>query len=283
MTTADHPLLRLLDLPGVRERVDAVRDDAAALRFHEGLRRRIPEAAAESRVRGAGASARLDGARLPDDVLREYAVGARAWPDPLDPTERVARGALQAVAEVEHLGRRALAQPRAALARLHTVSASWLLAPEALGRPRAGGEGCAELEPVGPAPSATAAGDRLRAVVGVLGELGAGAALPVPLVAAVVHAEVATARPFAAGNGLVARALERAVLVAGGTDATAVSVPEAGHEAAGHAAYVGALAAYATGGEQGVALWLTTALDAQRAGVARGVAVAGAVRRGRLT
>ena len=55
------------------------------LRFHEALRRRIPEAAAESRVRGARASAALDGADLPVELVRELMSGARAWPDELDP------------------------------------------------------------------------------------------------------------------------------------------------------------------------------------------------------
>lgn len=277
MTAAD-PVLALLDLDGVRAGVDAVRDDAARLRFHEGLRRRIPEAAAESRVRGAGASSRLDGARLPDDVIREYVVGARAWPDPLDPTEQVARGAVNAVVEAEHLGPRCATSPRQVLARLHTVAAAYRLPADELGRPRA--HGCAELVEVGVAPAADLARARLDRVVGLLGRMGA---LPGPLVAALAHAEIATARPFAAGNGIVARALERMVLTAGGTDPTAVCVPEVGYERAGHTAYLGALAAYASGSPQGIALWLTHALDAQRVGVSAGVAVADAVRRGRLS
>ena len=52
---------------------------------------------------------------------------------------------------------------------------------------------------------------------------------PALLVAAVVHAELATAAPFASHNGIVARAAERLVLVARGVDAKSLVVPEAGH------------------------------------------------------
>lgn len=104
-----------------------------------------------------------------------------------------------------------------------------------------------------------------------------------PLVAALVHAELAVARPFGVANGVVARTVERAVLFAGGTDPTAVSVPEVGYERAGHTAYLGALTAYASATPDGVGLWLRHALDAQRVGVDAGVAVADAVRRGRLS
>ena len=63
-------------------------------------------------------------------------------------------------------------------------------------------------------------------------------------------------RPFVQGNGVVARAVERALLQATGLDPTGVAVPEVGHLRGGLAPYVGALAAYATGTVDGVALWL---------------------------
>ena len=53
--------------------------------------------------------------------------------------------------------------------------------------------------------------------------------LPVVVAAAVVHAELATVRPFVRGNAVVARALDRAVVQAGGLDPTGVAVTEAGH------------------------------------------------------
>ena len=64
------------------------------------------------------------------------------------------------------------------------------------------------------------------------------------LVAAVVHAELATAAPFASHNGIVARAAERLVLVARGVDEKSLLVPEAGHRRL-RAEYESNLRAYA--------------------------------------
>ncbi len=81
----------LATLPGVPEQTTAAREACTRLRWHEALRRRIPEAAAESRVRGAQASAALEGANLPVDVVRDLMRGARSWPEQLDPVEQVAK------------------------------------------------------------------------------------------------------------------------------------------------------------------------------------------------
>ena len=78
-------LAALTELPDVRGRADAAREACTRLRFHEALRRRIPEAAAESRVRGAQASAALDGADVPVGLVRELMSGVRPWPARLDP------------------------------------------------------------------------------------------------------------------------------------------------------------------------------------------------------
>ena len=56
---------RLAELPGIPEQVEAAREACTRLRWHQALRRRIPEAAAESRVRGAAASGELEGASVP--------------------------------------------------------------------------------------------------------------------------------------------------------------------------------------------------------------------------
>ena len=71
-------LAALADLPGIRAKAEAVREACTRLRFHEALRRRIPEAAAESRVRGARASAVLDGVDDPLDLVRGLTTGGSA-------------------------------------------------------------------------------------------------------------------------------------------------------------------------------------------------------------
>ncbi|MDF2144710.1 Fic family protein [Knoellia sp. p5-6-4] len=269
----------LATLPGVPEQTDAAREACTKLRWHEALRRRIPEAAAESRVRGAHASAALEGANLSVEIVRDLMRGAQQWPSDPDPVEQVARGVVQATAETERLGAMLRTAPLQALARLHVAAASGLVAPDQLGRPRRPGEECAEFVDLGPAPDADVVQERLATLVEVLL---AGDKAPAVVVAALVHAEIAHVRPFVRGNGAVARAMERAVIQSTGLDPTGVVVSEAGHGAQGGPAYLGALAAYGTGSPEGVALWLAHCCEAIVAGAAEGVRICDAVRAGRL-
>lgn len=279
-------LAALVDLSDVRDRADAVREACTQLRFHEALRRRIPEAAAESRVRGAQASARLDGVEYPLDGVRGLMVGQYAWSEPPDrrPGDTATiQGAVQATAETERVGPIVRTAPLQALARLHVAAASSVVGAAALGRPRVGDEDCTELVDLGPAPSADEVAARL-AQVAELVVTGARAAnrVPAAVLAAVVHAEILAVRPFVHGNGLVARAMERVLLQSLGLDPTGVAVPEAGHFSAGVPKYVGSAAGYAQGSVDGVALWLRHAMDAYLAGAAEGHRVSDAVRAGRL-
>ena len=83
--------------------------------------------------------------------------------------------------------------------------------------------------------------------------------------AAVVHADLATAAPFGSHNGIVARAAERLVLVSRGVDEKSLVVPEAGH-LANRAAYESNLRGYRDGGRAGVHAWLLYAAEAYAAG-----------------
>ena len=94
---------RLAELPGIPEQVEAAREACTRLRWHQALRRRIPEAAAESRVRGAAASGELEGATVPVDVLRDIVRGAVTWSPSPDPVEVTMRGVLAATAETERM------------------------------------------------------------------------------------------------------------------------------------------------------------------------------------
>lgn len=270
----------LATLPGMSEKIDAARQACTQLRWHNALRRRIPEAAAESRVRGAWASGELDGARLSVDIVRDLMRGAVTWHDEPDPVEQVMRGVVAATAETERLGAVVLNAPMQALARLHTAAAAGLVPDDELGRPRRDGEDCREFIEIGDAPPAAEARERLQRVVEILASA---ATLPVPIVAALAHAEIVTARPFTRGNGVVARAIERAVIQAGGLDPTGVAVPEAGHGTGGGPAYLGGLTAYTRGDAAGVGLWLTHCCDAIVAGAAEGERISDAVLAGRLT
>jgi Fic family protein len=279
---AADALRALADLPGVADRVAAARTACEQLRWHEALRRRIPEAAAESRVRGAQASAALEGATVPLDLVRDVMRGAARWPLDPDPVEQVARGAVQATAESEHVRSLVSTAPLQALARLHVAAASGLVDDAQLGRPRTAGETSSELADLGAPPAAGELQDRLDGLVQVL-TVAAADGVPALVVAAVAHAEVAVLRPFVRGNGVVGRALERSVVQARGLDPTGVAVTEAGHAAQGGPAYLGALAAYGTGSRAGVRLWLEHCASALVAAAQQGGEVCDAVRAGRLT
>ena len=266
-------------LPGIADKIAAARAACEQVRWHEALRRRIPEASAESRVRGAQASAALEGATVPLDLVRDVMRGAAQWPLQPDPVERVARGAVQATAESEHVRSLVTRAPLQALARLHVAAASGLGPDEQLGRPRLEGEGSAEFTDLGVAPDAGQLRARLDGLVAVMT---VGASVPALVVTAVAHAEIATVRPFVRGNGVVARAVERALVQATGLDPTGVVVTEAGHAAQGGPAYLGALAAYGTGTREGVALWVGHCADAVVAGAQAGEQICDAVRAGRL-
>ena len=267
---------RLHGLPGVADSVTQAREACTRLRWHPALRRRTAEAAAESRVRAARASAALEGAQLPVAMFRDAARGAEPLPD--DPVGRVAHGALRAVAETEHLGQNWQATSAQAMARLHLAAATGVLDEGDLGRPRRPDEppreGAADL----PAPMGAALRARIQATADLLG---AAPSAPALLVAALVHAEVLTARPFVACNGVVARSLARAVVVTRGLDPAGVAVWEAGHLASGPT-YQAALAGYASGDPDGLALWLRTAAKAIVDGAAEGARVCDAVVAGRF-
>jgi hypothetical protein len=85
------------------------------------------------------------------------------------------------------------------------------------------------------------------------------------LVAAWVHGALATAAPFASHNGIVARAVERLVLVNRGVDEKSLVVPEAGHLAL-RPQYESNLRGYAEGGQAGLHSWLLYAAEAYAAG-----------------
>lgn len=264
----------LLAMSGVREASDRAREACTALRWHAALRRRIPEAAAESRVRGARATALLEGVDVDAGTVRDLLRGALDWPERPDPWELMLRGAIQVTAGTEQASGVALQD----IVRFHTAATSALSDADQIGRPRGVQEQCAELLALGPAPSGAEALARLRGVLELLDD----PAAPAPLAGALLHAEIAVARPFVRGNGLVARAAHRAQLKASGLDPTGVAVIEAGYAAKGTADYLGALTAYAQGGSEGVRLWLIHSADAIVTAAAAGVQICDVILAGRL-
>ncbi len=226
---ASDPLLRLTRLEGVASAMTAARDGVDALLRDRGLRRTTPDLTGESLLRGAHASAVLEGSQSSLEAMREGSGDA------------IAQAALRVSTELLGLGPTLTRSPLQALARLHTLAAHGVVADPDLGRPRD-----------------AAAAARLQDLGALLAEPTQAPAL---LLAAVVHADLATAAPFASHNGLVARAGERLVLVARGVDATSLTVPEAGHLAL-RAEYESNLRGYRDGGLAGMHGWLLYAAEA---------------------
>lgn len=227
------PLAWLVSLEGVPSAFAAARDGIDAVLRDRGLRRTSPETTGESLLRGAHASAVLEGS---SSTLAEVRAGSG---------DEVARDAVRLSATLLASAPTLSRSPLQALARLHAVVAGPTLTDDRLGRPR--DEGSAR---------------RLQAVARVL----AGSPnVPALLVAAVVHADLMTAAPFASHNGVIARAAERLVLVTRGVDEKSLTVPEAGHLAL-RAQYESNLAGYRDGGRAGMQAWLLYAAEAYAAG-----------------
>src|SRR3954462_4459230 len=164
---APDPLAPLLDLPGVRDAADGARAGIDRLLDHKVLRRESAGVSTESALRGARASAALEGVDVPLADLRSGEI-----------TDPVVQGALRVSAG---LGSMVDTWPRApgqVLARLHLLAAADLVDRAELGRP------------------APHAGPRLAGLFSLV--TGATTA-PAVLVAALVHGELAALAPFGSG------------------------------------------------------------------------------------
>jgi len=229
---ASDPLAWLVSLEGVPSAYAAVRDGIDVMLRDRGLRRTSPETTAESLLRGAHASAVLEGS---GSTLAEVREGRG---------DEVAQDAVRVSTELLSLAPLMDRSPSQALARLHALAAASL--PDDLrGRPRG-----------------TESAARLRDIATLLTKPTDAPAL---LVAALIHAELVTAAPFASHNGVVARAAERLVLVSRGVDEKSLVVPEAGHLAL-RAAYESNLVGYGEGGAAGMHAWVLYAAEAFAAG-----------------
>lgn len=234
------PLSNLAELPGVPDAVATARGDVDRALGHRVLRSRSAEVSAESALRGARASAALEGSDLP---LEEARAGAES--------SLVVRGAVRASGELGTMLDTWRRAPRQVLARLHVLAATGLAAPEALGRPRSDLR-ATDVLGLGDPPPPEEVSVRLDALADLLA---AGTSAPALVVAAVVHGELLALRPFGFGDGLLARAAERLTLVSWGLDPKSLVVPEVGHLEA-RKDYARAARGYATGDSEMVAAWV---------------------------
>lgn len=311
------PLAPLGELPGVADAVAETRRAVDRLYGHRVMRRRGAEVTAESALRGARASAALEGANWPLEEVRRRTDFGR------DAEARLVGGALRLNAEVGRLLGTWRHSPLQVLARLHLLAvgdsaeqtsgraeatADATAGVTAVGRPRRAEEPAevlfrhplaatekaetdfAALErtldlSLPPAPSAAEVSARLDTLAQLLASRGGTKhpnerTAPALVVAAVVQGELLTLRPFASANGLVARAATRIVLIAEGLDPKAVCPMEVGLAELGSDAYLAALAGYASGTSAGMAAWIAHCAQALRLGVRESTAVCEAMQRG---
>lgn len=226
-------LEQLAGLEGVASAMASTRDGIDALLRDRGLRRTPPELTTESLLRGAVASARLAGSRCTDEQVR-----AGDLDDLATSAVRVATGLMALVPVMRH-------SPQRTLTRLHILAAKGQVPEDELGRPRPGAD--------------TA---RLAAWSRLLVTRSSASAL---VTAAVAHAELRAIAPFGVHDALVARAVERLVLVVKGVDPTSLTVPEAGHAAMAQR-YESTVQRYAEGGAGAAHAWLLYAAEAYAAG-----------------
>jgi hypothetical protein len=219
MSSSTDAFAALARLEGVPSAFASARDGIDVLLRDRGLRRTGPDVTTESLLRGARASAELEGAEFDED------------------------GAVRLSAELLGLLPVWRRSPLQALARMHALAARGVVDDDQLGRPVRGADRLGDLASRVTNPTSA----------------------PALLVAAVVHAEIVATEAFAVGNGVVARAAERLVLVDRSVDPASVTVPEAGHLAAGPA-YAALVRAYREGEPAAVRQWLLHCAEAYAKG-----------------
>lgn len=232
------PLEPLAYLPGVEEAVDKANDYIARVHRHPANLRGWDVTGAESVLRGARASAQLDGGTpwLPEDGQVEDPILAGS----LRAAEMLAP---DGITETQTTWRRA---PLQVIARINAV-ASPQMSDEAF---RAKAAGSAEFLVPG-RPKRDADG-RLQ----LLGRLiSGGTKVNSVVLSAIIHGELLALSPFADANGVTARACSRLATISGGLDPRGLGVPEVWWNRR-REEYRAKAAGFAEGTAEGVAEWI---------------------------
>ena len=244
----------LSDLPGVFEAVDGVRAAVDGLLREPALRRDRGRVRAAARTEAAWASAVLSGADVSLDDFRAQFAEPGLEDDAGGDDALVCAASMRAYRDMRTLSDTWRVAPLQALAKLHSVVAAEVATGDGLGRPR--------LEPV------------VTARLNSLAEHVTQTKAPGVVVYGIVQGELLDLQPFGWGDGLVARAASRLVLVSRGVDPDALTVPEQGLLNLGADTYATKLAAYQQGTPEGVAEWLVFMAEAIRQGAHSARAIA---------
>lgn len=143
--------------------------------------------------------------------------------------------------------------PLQAIARIHSLAAVGLTDDERLGRPRA----------------AASVGKRLE----ILRDVVTSTRVSAPLLAAVVHGELLTLRPFGVADGVVARGVSRLVTIASGLDTHGLGVPES-YWMRKVGDYRAAAQGFESGTREGLAAWIVHSGAGLKAGAREALSIA---------
>lgn len=254
-------------MPGVADAAEQARSALAAAHRHRFNLRGWPKSAAVAASRAARASDVLaDGedTTLPAAERRSSSQGRMsavadhegrptADPDSVPVTPAVAVATALGVDTVENTVATWRRAPLQVLARMHVLAVGAEADPSLVGRPR----------------SAVVA-RRLD----MLAQLVTGTtSAPAPVLAAIVHAELLSLRPFGSHDGVVARGAARLTTIATGLDPHGLGVPEI-EWMRRPADYTSAIDGYSAGDASGVAEWIIFCCRAMEVGAAEAVKIA---------
>lgn len=246
-TSVTDPLAPLLELPGILDAAERARDALGGVHRHKANRRGWPATAAEAAVRAARSSSVLEGGSM--DFPREGEDGDPILAGCLRVGAALDGDALQNMLPV---WKRA---PLQALARLHLLAAADLVEDHTLlGRPR----------------EADGVGERLDLLAQLVT---GGTAAPAPVIAAIVHGELLTLKPFGSADGVVARAASRLVATSSGLDPHNLGVPEVSWMRRPQIYRSGA-EGFASGTASGVGSWIMYCCGAIEAGAVEATSIA---------
>lgn len=254
----NDPLAPLIALDGVAEAAESAAAAISAVHRHKANLRKHNVTGSESVLRGARASAWLDGGdrTLPDDgtVTDPVLSAALRAADSIAP---------EAINETIRVWQRA---PMQVLARLALVTSNANVASD---------YDSAARSPLG----RPVGDDRLSAAMKeqrlhILGDfITGGSSIHGAVLSAIVHGELLSMRPFAQNNGIIARAASRLTTIATGLDPRGLAVPEV-YWTRHRDKYEAVAEAFASGKPDGVREWILLHIAGLEAGAveARGIA-----------
>lgn len=253
------PLAPLWQLDGVAHAADVAAKAIQAVHRHKANLRKHNVTGSESVLRGARASAWLEGGEpsLPDDgnITDPVLAAALRVADTISP---------ESIGETTRVWQRAPQQ----------VLAKFALNASPAGETEDGSEARMKAgRPVGDDKLSSAMKEqRLH----VLGDFITGRSqIHAGVLSAIVHGELLTLRPFEYHNGIIARAASRLTTVATGLDPRGLAVPEV-YWTRHRQEYFEAAEGFASGSADGLRAWILLHLEGLKAGAveARGIAEA---------